>query len=77
MGAKAGDRVTVTLELDSGYREVEIPDALQKALDINKLSDVFHDLIYSKRKEFARQVSEAKSDETRTRRVDKIIAQLR
>ncbi len=72
-GVWAGDRVTVTLELDDGYREVEVPAELREALETHKLTTVFHELTYSKRKEFARQVSEVKSEETRTRRVKKVI----
>lgn len=75
-GAKAGDRITVTLELDDGYRHVDVPAELSEALEANGLSETFHDLTYSKRKEFARQVSEAKAEETKTRRIEKIIAQL-
>lgn len=70
---KAGDRITVTLELDKGYRHVEVPTALQEALAENGLSETFHNLTYSKRKEFARQVSEAKAEETRNRRIEKIL----
>src|SRR3954467_2303907 len=50
-GAKAGDHVTVTLELDDGYRHVDVPAELQKSLEANSLGDKFHDLTYSKRKE--------------------------
>lgn len=75
-GAAAGDMVTVTLELDDGYREVDMPAALTKALADSGLSETFHDLAYSKRKEFARQVGEAKSEETVQRRIEKILAQL-
>jgi bifunctional DNA-binding transcriptional regulator/antitoxin component of YhaV-PrlF toxin-antitoxin module len=75
-GAKAGDIITVTLELDDGYRHVDIPEALSRALDANGLTDTFSRLVYSKRKEFARQVSEAKAEDTRKRRIDKIIHQL-
>ena len=75
-GAKAGDHVTVTLELDDGYRHVDVPEALQNALASSGLSETFHDLSYSKRKEFARQVAEAKADDTRARRIQKIIDQL-
>jgi bifunctional DNA-binding transcriptional regulator/antitoxin component of YhaV-PrlF toxin-antitoxin module len=75
-GAAAGDHITVTLELDDGYRHVEVPDALREALAENGLSDTFHDLTYSKRKELARQVDEAKAEETRNRRIEKIVAQL-
>jgi len=76
-GVAAGDRVLVTLELDSGYRRVDVPGALEAALKANGLSGLFHDLAYSKRKEFARQVADAKAEETRQRRVDKIIAELK
>lgn len=76
-GAVAGDRVTVTLELDDGYRQVEIPAALEKALQADALSEVFRNLTYSKRKEFARQVSEAKAEDTQARRIQKIIAALK
>lgn len=75
-GVKSGDTVIVTLELDSGYREVQIPDVLVHALKENKLTDTFHNLTYSKRKEFARLVSEAKGDETKKNRIDKIIKYL-
>jgi bifunctional DNA-binding transcriptional regulator/antitoxin component of YhaV-PrlF toxin-antitoxin module len=73
-GAEAGDDVIVTLEIDSGYRIVEVPTELSEALDKNGLSDKFHDLTYSKRKEFARQVSDAKAHETKSRRIEKIIS---
>ena len=75
-GAAAGDLVTVTLELDDGYRQVDIPEGLKAALKTNNLSEKFHDLNYSTRKEFARLVAEAKAEDTRDRRIQKIIAQL-
>lgn len=76
-GVKAGDTLDVTLELDSGYREVDMPDELTEALAANKLDKIFHDLTYSKRKEYARQVRDAKAEDTKQRRIDKIIAELR
>lgn len=75
-GAKAGDCITVTLELDDGYRQVDVPAELSEALAQNGLSETFHNLTYSKRKEFARQVSEAKAEETKNRRIEKIITEL-
>lgn len=74
-GAKAGDHIQVTLELDSGYRNVDVPHELQQALRVHGLEKTFRDLIYSKRKEYSRLVAEAKSDETRQRRIEKIIAE--
>jgi len=75
-GTVAGDKVTVTLELDDGYRQVDISVALADALHEHNLDDLFHNLTYSKRKEFARQVSDAKTDDTRLRRIQRIIASL-
>src|SRR3954463_11005837 len=46
-GAKAGDLVTVTLGLDSGYRQVYVPSELRNELAINGLSETFRDLVYS------------------------------
>ena len=69
----SGDVVEVTLELDSGYREIKMPAELVKALKSNGLTKIFADLSYSKRKEFARQVSEAKTEETRLRRIVKVL----
>jgi hypothetical protein len=76
-GVNSGDTVIVTLELDSGYREVQMPDELVEALKANGLTEKFHDLTYSKRKEFARQVSEAKADETKRSRIGKIVGMLK
>ena len=75
-GTAAGDRIVVTLELDDGYRQVDVPAKLTEALKASGLSEVFHNLNYSKRKEFARQVREAKAEETRHHRIEKIIAEL-
>ena len=76
-GVQSGDTVMVTLELDSGYRHVDVPAALAKALKAAGLDKTFHDLTYSKRKEFARQVAEAKAEDTRDRRIEKIINNLK
>lgn len=72
----SGDIVEVTLELDSGYREVQMPAELVKALKSNGLTKTFADLSYSKRKEYARQVSEAKTEETLLRRIDKVLEEI-
>ena len=74
--ASAGDLVQVHLELDSGHREVAMPIELIEALDQAGLSDTFAALSYSKRKEFARQVSEAKAADTRDRRIEKVLSAL-
>lgn len=72
-GAKAGDIIKVHLELDSGYRQVNVPPELSSALKTAGLSETFARLTYSKRKEFARQVSEAKAEATKSLRIEKIL----
>ena len=76
-GIKAGDKVEVTLELDVEPRTVDVPEDLAAALS-NKpgARAAFDALAFSKRKEFARQVNDAKTQETRERRIAKIVAQL-
>jgi bifunctional DNA-binding transcriptional regulator/antitoxin component of YhaV-PrlF toxin-antitoxin module len=74
--AKAGQIVKVTLQLDSGYREVEMPKELAKALKAAGLTMDFANLSYSKRKEHARQIAEAKGEATRDRRILKVIEQV-
>jgi uncharacterized protein YdeI (YjbR/CyaY-like superfamily) len=69
--------VQVDLQLDSGYREVEMPTELTDALHSYGLADKFRDLVYSKRKEFARSVSDARAIETKRRRISKIVTFLK
>lgn len=76
-GLKAGDQVEVTLELDQEPRTVEVPADLLAALSEKAgAKEAFEALAFSRRKEFVRQVEEAKTAETRNRRISKIISQL-
>ena len=76
-GLKAGDQVEVTLELDTEPRTVAVPDDLVAALSQKPgAQEAFNGLAFSKRKEFVRQVEEAKTQDTRDRRIAKIVAQL-
>jgi hypothetical protein len=72
-GLTAGDDIAVTLELDSGVREVDVPIDLQTALNKAGVASAFNSLTYSRRKEYARQVNEAKAEETKLRRITKIV----
>ena len=77
-GVEAGDEVTVTIALDEGPREVEVPLALAQALDGDAEAKArFDALAYTHRKEFATWVAEAKKDETRERRVAQALEMLR
>lgn len=75
-GLAAGDHVSVTLVLDDGPRTVDVPPELAAALKGAGLSETFAALSYSKRKEFCRQVADAKAEDTRTRRIAKVIEAL-
>ena len=76
-GLKAGDEVEVTLELDLEPRTVEVPEDLAAALaEKPGAREAFDALSYSGRKEYARQVEEAKAQETRERRIAGIVAKL-
>ena len=70
-GVKAGDFVTIALEPDSEKREIKIPEPLQKALG-TKLSQRLNGLSFTHKKEFIVWYSEAKKDDTRVRRVQKM-----
>lgn len=73
-GVEAGDEVEVTLELDLEPRTVEVPDDLRAALsDKAGALEAFEALSYTKRKEFVRQVEEARAQETRSRRISNIV----
>jgi hypothetical protein len=73
-GVKADDQVEVTLELDEQPRTVEVPADLAAALSAKTgAKAAFDALAFSKRKEFVRQVEDAKSQETRDRRIAGIV----
>jgi len=76
-GVKAGDKVKITLELDTEPRTVDVPDDLATALSKKRgATAAFDALSYSVRKEYARQVESAKAQETRERRIAGIVAKL-
>jgi len=77
-GFRGGDEVEVVLQLETAPREVEIPPQLAAALAADPVAAAaFDKLSFTFRKEHARAISEAKADETRQRRLDKILAELR
>ena len=75
-GVEAGDEVEVTLELDTEPRTVDVPDDLAEALAAAGVREAFDKLAPSRRKEHVRQVTTAKADETRQRRIVKIVSEL-
>ena len=77
-GASAGDMLTVTMELDTEPRTVEVPDVLARELAKDKkAAAAYEKLSYSSKKEMARSITEAKADSTRARRLATAMESLR
>ena len=77
-GVAAGHEISVTLERDDAPREVEVPAELAESLAADPAASAAWDaLAYSRRKEHARSIAGAKSDATRQRRLEKVLAALR
>jgi hypothetical protein len=76
-GVAAGDEIEVDLELDTAPRVVEVPPDLAVALDAAPgAREAFAALSYSNQRQHVLSVEGAKTDETRTRRVAKVVAAL-
>ena len=77
-GVAAGEDVDVELELDTEPREVVVPVDFATALDAVPAARSFFDgLSYSNKRRFAEPIADAKTPETRQRRIESSIARLR
>ena len=77
-GVAGGDEVEVDLELDTAPREVAVPDELAAALDAEPAARAtFEALSYSNKSWHVLQVTGAKTEETRRRRIARSIEILR
>jgi hypothetical protein len=76
-GRGAGDEVEVALELDDAPRTVEVPAPLAAALaDDPAAAQAWEKLSASRRRAHAESVAGAKTDDTRERRLAKVLAAL-
>ena len=76
-GVAGGDEITVDLELDTEPREVTVPDDFAAALEADgDARRTWDGLSYSLRRYHVDQITGAKSDETRARRIAKSVATL-
>jgi hypothetical protein len=74
-GVEGGQRIEVTLELDTAPRVMEVPSDLQKALNKDKAAKAyFATLSYSNQRRHIDNINGAKTDETRARRIEKSVA---
>ena len=77
-GVAGGDEVEVDLEPDTAPREVTVPDDLAAALDAEPAARAtFDGLSYSNKSWHVLQVTGAKTEETRQRRIAKSVEALR
>lgn len=77
LGVEVGAEVDVVVALDVAERTVELPPELAAALAADpRASAAFDGWPYTRRKEAARTIAEAKAEATRERRLAKILADL-
>ena len=77
IGAKVngGDKIEVTIELDTEERVVAVPADFQKILNKNsEAKKKFATLSYSKQKELVVPIADAKTEETKQRRIEKALS---
>jgi uncharacterized protein YdeI (YjbR/CyaY-like superfamily) len=78
MGKQPGDLVHVVLQRDDQPRVVDIPPELKEVLSVHPdIAAFFEQLSYTRRKEYALWIAEAKKEETRQRRLNKAVEMLR
>jgi hypothetical protein len=73
---RPGDEVDVVVELDDKPRQLVVPGDILQALRQAGQLDYFTSLAYTHRKEYVKWVEEAKRDETRWRRIQKMCEML-
>ncbi|BCW56723.1 YdeI/OmpD-associated family protein [Arthrobacter sp. StoSoilB20] len=77
-GVAAGDTVGVGLEVDTEPRVVEVPDDLAAALDAEPEAKTFYGTLnYSAQRRYVEPIADAKTEETRARRIAKVVADLK
>ena len=76
-GVQGGEETDITVALDLEPRTVELPEDLKVALMAAGAIEAFDNSAPSMRKEYVRQVESAKAQETRERRILKIVENLK
>jgi hypothetical protein len=76
-GLKGGDKVEVTLTLDTAPREVEVPADLAQALAGEPAAKAFFEaLSYSNQLKHVLSITDAKTEETRQKRIERAMEML-
>jgi hypothetical protein len=77
IGANIGDEIEIELWKDDTTRTIDVPADFLQALRANGAVGQFENLSYTHRKEYCRWINEAKTEQTRTRRVQNAVGQVR
>jgi hypothetical protein len=77
LGKGPGDTIDVAVWKDDVERTVEVPAAFEELMRKEGLLPFFEQLSYTHRKEYCRWITEAKKEETRSKRLQKAIEMLR
>lgn len=75
---KAGDTVKVVMELDEEERKVELPAYVKKIINSDPIAkERWAKLSFTHQKEYVREIEGAKREETRQRRTEQMMDELR
>jgi len=78
IGAQGGDTLRVSVALEAAPVEIAVPDGLADALATDgEAAEFFAGLTASQRKGYIVPIEDAKTDETRVRRIEKAMTALR
>jgi len=77
IGANIGGEIEIELWKDDSTRSIDVPAEFFQALRANGALGQFENLSYTHRKEYCRWINEAKTEQTRTRRVQNAVEQVR
>jgi len=77
LGKDRGDTVHVTVELDEAPRVVDLAKDVEAAYKKAKVLESYRSLSFSHQREYNLWIEEAKQAETRRRRIEKAVGQLR
>lgn len=77
-GVSAGDTVEVDIEVDTQPRTVDVPEDLAGALESEPEAKAFYETLnYSSQRRYVEPINDAKTAETRSRRVAKMLEDLK
>ncbi len=77
LGKVPGDTIDVVVWKDESERVLDVPEPFAKLMEQEGLLPFFESLSYTHRKEYCRWITEAKKEETRSRRLEKAVEMLK